>query len=57
MANEADEPAELTIKKLQLAWEMIQKTAYHDLGPQLVDFRRAYRHISQTVDGSDDSEC
>ena len=36
MANEADEPAELTIKKLQLAWEMIQKTAYHDLGPQLV---------------------
>ena len=50
------EPAELTIKKLELAWEMAQsvhptdKSSYETMfNERLARFRHAYQHIHETL--------
>ncbi len=49
------EPVELTIKKLEMAWEMIMKAGRLDGRPDTVPdrlegLRAAYKHISETVE-------
>ena len=59
MPDHAAEPGEVTIKKLDIAWELTQK-AVSTRGVSRLDnwdhalnrFRAAYFHISETVEGT-----
>ena len=59
MPDALNEPQELTIRKLELAWEIAgpvqtgdRSTSATILQGQLANFRMVYQHIHETIYGS-----
>ena len=55
MPEENGEPIALTIEKMKLAWEIGQRgstSSSHNLKRLLDNFRAAYHHISDTLNGA-----